>query len=126
LGSKVAGNRRDGDTYTRICVVCARYFSYFCTNDAIDFVINSVDTLHFQLGACGIRGASAVSKNKPMSKHQNAPLAPRQEELLQLLAANGQISVDELARHFSVSDDTIRRDFHELDGAGCCSARTVG
>jgi predicted transcriptional regulator len=78
-------------------------------------VINSVDTLHFQLGACGIRGASAVSKNKPMSKHQNAPLAPRQEELLQLLAANGQISVDELARHFSVSDDIIRRDLHELE-----------
>jgi DeoR family transcriptional regulator, fructose operon transcriptional repressor len=50
-----------------------------------------------------------------MSKHQNAPLARRQEELLQLVTAKGQITVDELARHFSVSDDTIRRDLHQLE-----------
>jgi DeoR family transcriptional regulator, fructose operon transcriptional repressor len=50
-----------------------------------------------------------------MSKDQNAPLARRQEELLQLVEAKGQMSVDELARHFSVSDDTIRRDLHQLE-----------
>jgi DeoR family transcriptional regulator, fructose operon transcriptional repressor len=52
---------------------------------------------------------------KSMSKDQNAPLARRQEELLQLVEAKGQMSVDELARHFSVSDDTIRRDLHQLE-----------
>jgi DeoR family transcriptional regulator, fructose operon transcriptional repressor len=56
-----------------------------------------------------------VSTNKPISKDQNAPLARRQEELLQLVEAKGQLSVDELARHFSVSDDTIRRDHHQLE-----------
>jgi DeoR/GlpR family transcriptional regulator of sugar metabolism len=51
-----------------------------------------------------------------MSKDQNAPLARRQEELLQLVEAKGQMSVDELARHFGVSDDTIRRDLQHLEG----------
>jgi DeoR family transcriptional regulator, fructose operon transcriptional repressor len=50
-----------------------------------------------------------------MSKDQNAPLARRQEELLQLVEARGQMSVDELARHFGVSDDTIRRDLRFLE-----------
>src|ERR1700732_1555235 len=49
-----------------------------------------------------------------MSKDQNPTLARRQQEL-QLVEARGQISVEELARHFSVSDDTIRRDLQELE-----------
>jgi predicted transcriptional regulator len=43
-----------------------------------------------------------------MSKDQNATLARRHQELLQLVEAKGQMSVDELAHHFGVSDDTIR------------------
>jgi DeoR family fructose operon transcriptional repressor len=51
----------------------------------------------------------------PMSKDLNATLARRQEELLQLVETKGQISVDELARHLGVSDDTIRRDLQSLE-----------
>ena len=49
-----------------------------------------------------------------MSKDQNSTLVRRHEEL-QLVEAKGQISVEELARHFDVSDDTIRRDLQELE-----------
>src|SRR5258708_15377579 len=49
-----------------------------------------------------------------MRKDQNPTLAGRQQEL-QLVEARRQISVEELARHFSVSDDTIRRDLQELE-----------
>ena len=49
-----------------------------------------------------------------MSKDQNPTLVPRHQEL-QMVEARGQISVEELARHFSVSDDTIRRDLQELE-----------
>ena len=41
--------------------------------------------------------------------------ARRQQLLLELLAAKGQLSVDELAEHFEVSDDTIRRDLQLLE-----------
>jgi DeoR/GlpR family transcriptional regulator of sugar metabolism len=41
--------------------------------------------------------------------------ARRHQELLQLLAAKGQLTVDELAEHFGVSDDTIRRDLQILE-----------
>jgi DeoR/GlpR family transcriptional regulator of sugar metabolism len=51
-----------------------------------------------------------------MSKDPTAPLARRHQELLQLVEAKGQISVEELARHFGVSDDTIRRDLQHLEG----------
>src|ERR1700751_2697688 len=49
-----------------------------------------------------------------MSKDQNPTLARRHQEL-QLVEAKGQVSVEELARHFAVSDDTIRRDLQELE-----------
>src|ERR1700745_4503642 len=49
-----------------------------------------------------------------MSKDQNSTLARRHQEL-QLVEAKGQVSVEELARHFAVSDDTIRRDLQELE-----------
>jgi DeoR family transcriptional regulator, fructose operon transcriptional repressor len=49
-----------------------------------------------------------------MSKDRNATLARRDQEL-QLVQARGQVSVDELARHFAVSDDTIRRDLQDLE-----------
>jgi DeoR family glycerol-3-phosphate regulon repressor/DeoR family fructose operon transcriptional repressor len=44
----------------------------------------------------------------------NPTLARRHQEL-QLVEARGQVSVEELARHFAVSDDTIRRDLQELE-----------
>jgi DeoR family transcriptional regulator, fructose operon transcriptional repressor len=49
-----------------------------------------------------------------MSKDQNATLTRRHQEL-QLVETRGQVSVEELARHFDVSDDTIRRDLQELE-----------
>jgi DeoR/GlpR family transcriptional regulator of sugar metabolism len=39
----------------------------------------------------------------------------RQQQLLELLAARGQLTVDELAEHFGVSDDTVRRDLQLLE-----------
>jgi DeoR family transcriptional regulator, fructose operon transcriptional repressor len=50
-----------------------------------------------------------------MSKDPTAPTARRHQELLQLVEAKGQMGVDELARHFGVSDDTIRRDLQHLE-----------
>ncbi len=46
------------------------------------------------------------------------PLNGRQNELLELVAAKNECSVDELARHFGVSDMTIRRDLALLAGQG--------
>jgi len=65
--------------------------------------------------ALRLRGACFFFKNLLMSKDLNATLARRQEELLQLVETRGQISVDELSRHLSVSDDTIRRDLQNLE-----------
>jgi DeoR family transcriptional regulator, fructose operon transcriptional repressor len=39
----------------------------------------------------------------------------RQQQLVELLAARGHLTVDELAEHFSVSDDTVRRDLQLLE-----------
>jgi DeoR family transcriptional regulator, fructose operon transcriptional repressor len=50
-----------------------------------------------------------------MSKDLNATLVRRHEELLKLVEAKGQISVDELACNLGVSDDTIRRDLQHLE-----------
>lgn len=50
-----------------------------------------------------------------MSKEPHAPLARRHQELLQLVEVKGQMSVDEMAHHFGVSDDTIRRDLQFLE-----------
>ena len=50
-----------------------------------------------------------------MSKDQHATLGRRHQELLQIIEANGQISVDEMVQHFGVSDDTIRRDLQNLE-----------
>jgi DeoR/GlpR family transcriptional regulator of sugar metabolism len=41
--------------------------------------------------------------------------ARRHQQLLELLAGKGRLTVDELARHFDVSDDTIRRDLQTLE-----------
>jgi DeoR family transcriptional regulator, fructose operon transcriptional repressor len=72
--------------------------------------------LAFQLSARRLECTRFFPNNPtPMSKDQNAPLARRHRELLQLVEAKGQMSVDELARHFSVSDDTIRRDLQHLE-----------
>jgi DeoR family transcriptional regulator, fructose operon transcriptional repressor len=50
-----------------------------------------------------------------MSKDLNGTLVRRQEELLELVETKGQVSVDELAQHLGVSDDTIRRDLQSLE-----------
>jgi DeoR/GlpR family transcriptional regulator of sugar metabolism len=50
-----------------------------------------------------------------MSNDLNATFIRRQQELLQLVQTKGQASVEELARHFGVSDDTIRRDLQQLE-----------
>jgi len=50
-----------------------------------------------------------------MSKEPIVTVARRHQELLQLVEANGQMSVDDLASHFGVSDDTIRRDLQNLE-----------
>lgn len=56
------------------------------------------------------------SKNPALSKRNpSAPSTRRHQELLQLVESKGQVSVDELAQHFSVSDDTIRRDLLYLE-----------
>ena len=39
----------------------------------------------------------------------------RQQQLVELLAARGHLTVDELAEYFSVSDDTVRRDLQLLE-----------
>ena len=59
---------------------------------------------------------SSHSKNPASSgRNPSAPLARRHQELLQLVESKGQVSVDELAQHFGVSDDTIRRDLLHLE-----------
>src|ERR1700736_1884700 len=50
-----------------------------------------------------------------MSKDQTITLAQRHQKLLQLVETKGQMSVDDLANHFGVSDDTIRRDLQTLE-----------
>jgi DeoR family transcriptional regulator, fructose operon transcriptional repressor len=50
-----------------------------------------------------------------MSKDQIVTLPGRHQELLQLVETKGQMSVDDLASHFGVSDDTIRRDLQNLE-----------
>jgi DeoR family transcriptional regulator, fructose operon transcriptional repressor len=55
------------------------------------------------------------SEARSMSKDQSIPLAQRHQELLKLVETKGQMSVDSLARHFGVSDDTIRRDLQALE-----------
>src|SRR5262249_18649965 len=50
-----------------------------------------------------------------MSKEPTATIARRHQELLQLVEAKGQMSVEKLAVHFGISDDTIRRDLQQLE-----------
>ena len=49
------------------------------------------------------------------SDRNTAVPARRQQQLLELLAARGQLTVNELAAHFGVSDDTVRRDLQLLE-----------
>ena len=55
------------------------------------------------------------TESAPMSKDQIVTLGRRHQELLQLVESKGQMSVDDLANHFGVSDDTIRRDLQNLE-----------
>ncbi|AZC17796.1 DeoR/GlpR family DNA-binding transcription regulator [Pseudomonas sp. CMR5c] len=51
--------------------------------------------------------------------HSTAELPSlRRQKILLLLERDGKVMAAELSRHFSVSEDTIRRDLAELDAAG--------
>jgi len=50
-----------------------------------------------------------------MSDDLNGTLVRRQQELVQMVETKGQMSVEELACHFGVSQDTIRRDLRYLE-----------
>jgi DeoR family fructose operon transcriptional repressor len=55
-------------------------------------------------------------RNKMHSNDRNTSIpARRHQQLLELLAIKGKLTVDELAEHFEVSDDTIRRDLQILE-----------
>ncbi|TLX57086.1 DeoR family transcriptional regulator [Stutzerimonas nosocomialis] len=45
-------------------------------------------------------------------------LAPRQQKILELVRERGYVSIDELAQHFAVTPQTIRRDINQLGEAG--------
>ena len=45
-------------------------------------------------------------------------LAPRQQNILELVRERGYVSIDELARHFAVTPQTIRRDINQLAEQG--------
>ncbi|WP_188983993.1 DeoR/GlpR family transcriptional regulator [Pseudomonas matsuisoli] len=45
-------------------------------------------------------------------------LAPRQQNTLDLVRERGYVSIEELAQHFSVTPQTIRRDINQLAEAG--------
>ncbi|WP_462381221.1 DeoR/GlpR family transcriptional regulator [Pseudomonas sp. Marseille-QA0892] len=45
-------------------------------------------------------------------------LAPRQQSTLELVRERGYVSIEELAQHFSVTPQTIRRDINQLAEAG--------
>lgn len=45
-------------------------------------------------------------------------LAPRQQQILELVRERGYVSIEELAQHFSVTPQTIRRDINQLAEAG--------
>src|SRR5258707_1600453 len=53
--------------------------------------------------------------NVAADERNSPPPARRHQELLQFLTRRGQLTVDELAEHFGVSDDTIRRDLQILE-----------
>ncbi len=54
---------------------------------------------------------STVNTN---DEHATVPTR-RQHQLVELLAGRGHLTVDELAEHFGVSDDTVRRDLQFLE-----------
>lgn len=56
---------------------------------------------------------------------EDANMNSRQEELLKLLNARGEVKVDELSELLKASPATIRRDLSELEGAGLL-ARSFG
>ena len=50
----------------------------------------------------------------------------RQDEILGLLRANERVEVEELARHFGVTLQTIRNDLRELSDRGLALRTRVG
>jgi len=52
------------------------------------------------------------------SIRENALPAKRHLELVELIRARGQMTVNELASHFAVSGDTVRRDLDLLASEG--------
>jgi len=62
-----------------------------------------------------VRKLTPVRSVNTNDRNTTAVPARRQQQLLELLAARGQLTVDELAEHFGVSDDTVRRDLQLLE-----------
>src|SRR6476646_7834090 len=56
--------------------------------------------------------------NSEDSIRENVLPAKRHLELVQLIRARGQMTVNDLASHFAVSGDTVRRDLDLLAGQG--------
>ena len=63
-----------------------------------------------------------------MSNPMPAPPLPqeRHEQILSLLATEGAVRVAALAQHFSVAEETIRRDLERLGEAGVTGFRRDG
>ena len=59
--------------------------------------------------------ATQPKTSSPTGRGPSASSVRRHQELLQLVETKGQVSVGELAEHFGVSDDTIRRDLVHLE-----------
>jgi DeoR family glycerol-3-phosphate regulon repressor len=55
---------------------------------------------------------------KPLLKEDCMSLAPRQQNILDLVRERGYVSIEELAQHFAVTPQTIRRDINQLAESG--------
>src|SRR5258708_30217300 len=60
-----------------------------------------------------------VLRNSIRGENLTLP-ANRQRKILDLLGANGQVSASLLAKEFTTSEDTIRRDLRDLASRGLC------
>jgi DeoR family transcriptional regulator, fructose operon transcriptional repressor len=71
--------------------------------------------LHFYRKKCYSQLFIPLNNNVAASERNSPTPARRHQELVQFLGTRGQLTVDELAEHFGVSDDTIRRDLQILE-----------
>lgn len=88
---------------------------FYCINLRISGIKLIVFTVDLARAYAVLMPTSHPKNTAAPGRNPSAPLARRHQELLQLVEARGQVSVDELAQHFGVSDDTIRRDLLHLE-----------